>query len=70
MPRPMTRRPPVELEPEALRELLERDEPEALRALLAFLPCDLLLPLELLALLLELLFPPLALIPLLLRFGM
>jgi hypothetical protein len=71
MPRPITRRPPVELEePEALRELLERDEPEALRALLAFLPCDLLLLLEPLALLLDPPFPPLALIPPLLRFGM
>jgi hypothetical protein len=70
MPRPITRRPPVELEePEALRELPERDEPEALRALLAFLPCGLLL-LEPLALLLDPPFPLLALIPPLLRFGM
>jgi hypothetical protein len=70
IPRPITRRPPVELEePEALRELLERDEVEALRALLAFLLCDL-LRLEPLAPLLELPFPPLALIPPLLRFGM
>jgi hypothetical protein len=53
----------VELE-EALRELLVRDELEALRALLTFLPCDLLLPL------LEPPFPPLALVPPLLRFGM
>jgi hypothetical protein len=76
MPRPMTRRPPVDPdEPGALRLLLERDEPEALRALL--LP--LLFP-RLLDVLLELLvelrpplplpFPPLALIPPLLRFGM
>jgi len=70
IPRPMTRRPPVELEePEALRELLERDEVEALRALLTFLLDDL-LRLEPLAPLLELPFPPLALIPPLLRFGM
>jgi hypothetical protein len=70
IPRPITRRPPDELEePEALRELLER-ELDALRALPAFLPCDLLLPLELFALLLELPFPPLAPIPPLLRFGM
>ncbi|HEY2378039.1 MAG TPA: hypothetical protein VGH98_18840 [Gemmatimonadaceae bacterium] len=53
----------MELE-EALRELLVRDELEALRALLTFLPCDLLLPL------LEPPFPPLALVPPLLRFGM
>jgi hypothetical protein len=72
----MTRRPLVELEPEeeepdALRVLAERDEPEALRPLLLLLPLPLLLE-PLLALrgpLLEL-FPPLALIPLLLRFGM
>ena len=68
----MTRRPLEE--PEALRALLERDELEALRALLLLLPCDFLL-LELLLLeprapLLELPFPPLALIPPLLRFGM
>ena len=70
MPRPITRRPPVELEePEALRELPERGEPEALRPPLTFFPCDLLL-LEPLALLLEPPFPPLALIPPLLRFGM
>jgi hypothetical protein len=80
MPRPMTRRPLVELEPddppEALFELPERDEPaEALRALL--LPLFPLLveplpepPLELRDPLLELPFPPLALIPPLLRFGM
>jgi hypothetical protein len=71
----MTRRPPVEFEPDdpdALREPLERDEPEALRALL--LPPLFPLLLEpLLALrdpLLELPFPPLALIPPPLRFGM
>ena len=70
IPRPITRRPPDELEePEALRELLERDALEALFALPAFLPCDLLLPLEPFALLLEPPFP-LALIPPLLRFGM
>lgn len=37
IPRPITRRPLVELvpdDPDALREPLERDEPEALRALL------------------------------------
>ena len=64
----MTRRPLEE--PEALRELLERDELEALRALLLLLlPGDFLL-LEPRAFLLELPFPPLALIPPLLRFGM
>jgi hypothetical protein len=77
----MTRRPLVELElddpPDALRELLERDDPEAFRALLlppVFpLPLELLLPELPLALrdpLLEPPFPPLALIPPLLRFGM
>lgn len=71
----MTRRPldePELDEPDALRELLERDEPEALRALLLPLLFPLLLD-PLLAFrdpLLEPLFPPLALIPLLLRFGM
>lgn len=79
MPRPMTRFPLVELElddpPEALRELLERDEPDALRALLLLLFPLLLellpeLPLALRDPLLELPFPPLALIPPLLRFGM
>jgi hypothetical protein len=71
IPRPITRRPleePEELE--ALRELLDWDEPEALRALL--LPLD--LPLDLLPELRERLpvfpFPPLALLPPLLRFGM
>ena len=71
----MIRRPldePEELA--ALRGPVERDGPEALRALL--LPVDLLLdlPLDLLPelrdRLLELPFPPLALIPPLLRFGM
>jgi hypothetical protein len=75
----MTRFPLVELElddpPEALRELLERDEPDALRALLLLLFPLLLellpeLPLALRDPLLELPFPPLALIPPLLRFGM
>jgi hypothetical protein len=75
----MTRRPPVpedfddrEEEPEeaaALRELLDRDEPEALRAPLApLLPFDLLLELPD-----DLLEPPrplLPLIPPLLRLGM
>ena len=68
IPRPITRRPPED--PEALRELLERGELEALRAVPTFLPCDLLLLPELFALLLELPLPPLALIPPLLRFGM
>ena len=75
MPRPMTRRPLEEPELEeldALRELLERDESEALRVLL--LPVLFPLPLDLLLALrdplLELFFPPLALIPPLLRFGM
>jgi len=62
----MTRRPLEE--PEALRELLERDELGVLRALL-LLPADFLL-LEPRAPLLEPPFPPLALIPPLLRFGM
>ena len=72
IPRPITRRPVEDPdEPEALRELLERDELEALRALLLLLllPDDFLL-LEPRAPLLELPFPPLALIPRLLRFGM
>jgi hypothetical protein len=70
MPRPITRRPVVELEElDALRELLEREDPDALRELLALLPFDLLL-LEPREPLLELPFPPLALIPPLLRFGM
>jgi hypothetical protein len=72
IPRPITRRPLEEPEePEALRELLERDVLEALRALLLLLvlPDDF-LPLEPRAPLLELPFPPLALIPPLLRFGM
>lgn len=60
MPRPMTRRPlgePEELE--ALFEPLDRDGPEALRALLLLdFPLDLLLELR------DLLLPPL------LRFGM
>lgn len=80
MPRPITRRPVDDPEPDepedALREPLERDEPDALRALpvlllLLLLPELLLVPL--LALrdpLLELPFPPLAPIPPLLRFGM
>lgn len=72
----MTRRglvePEVPDDPDALRELLERDEPEALREL----PPPLLLPLlldpllELRDPLLELPFPPLALMPPLLRFAM
>jgi len=71
MPRPITRRPLEELDgPAALREPLERDEPDALRAL----PLPIALPLDLLPelcdRLLELPFPPLALIPRLLRFGM
>ena len=76
MPRPITRRPLVDPdEPEALRLPLERDEPEALRALLPPLFPRLLevlleLLLELRAPLPLLPFPPLALIPLLLRFGM
>lgn len=82
MPRPMTRRPlvdPEELDdPDALRALVERDEPEAPRALL--LPLLPLFPLLLEPLpplllaprvpLLEPPFPLLALIPPLLRFGM
>lgn len=76
MPRPMMRRPVVDPDvpevPDALRLLPERDEPDALRALL--LPLVLPRPLELLleprAPLLELPFPPPALIPPLLRFGM
>jgi hypothetical protein len=63
----MTRRPLEE--PEALRELLEREELGVLRALLLLLPADFLL-LEPRAPLLEPPFPPLALIPPLLRFGM
>jgi hypothetical protein len=74
----MTRRPLVELElddpPDALRELAERDDPGALRALLPPLLPLLLEPLPELPLalrdpLLELPFPPLALMPPLLRFG-
>jgi len=70
IPRPITRRPldePEELD--ALRELLEREDPDAPRALL-LLPCDLPPPPELRPPLLELPFPPLAFIPPLLRFGM
>jgi hypothetical protein len=78
MPRPMTRRPPVEPEepdePDALRALVDRDEPEAPRALLPLLPLLPLLleppPLAPRAPLLELPFPLLAPIPPLLRFGM
>jgi hypothetical protein len=81
MPRPMMRLPPVDPEdldePDALRALVDRDEPEAPRALLSLLPLLPLLlePLPLLPLaprapLLELPFPLLALIPPLLRFGM
>lgn len=77
MPRPITRLPlPDPDEPEALRLPLERDEPEALRALLLpplfprLLEVLLELLLELRAPLLLLPFPPLALIPPLLRFGM
>ena len=78
MPRPMTRFPlvdPEELDdPEALRALVERDEPEAPRELLPLFPLllepELPLPLALRAPLLELPFPLLALIPPLLRFGM
>ena len=71
IPRPITRRPLDDPEePEALRELLERDELEALRALLLLLLPDDFLLLEPRAPLLELPFPPLALIPPLLRFGM
>ena len=73
MPRPMTRRPLAEPEdPDALREPLERDEPEALRALLLPPLFPLLLELleELRDPLLELPLPPLAPIPPLLRFGM
>jgi len=79
IPRPITRRPVVELEPDdppgALLELPERDDPEALRALLLPPLFPLLLellpepPLALRDPLLELPFPPLALIPPLLRFG-
>jgi len=76
MPRPMTRLTLVDPDGlEALR-LLERDEPEALRELLLPplfpRPLEVLLepPLELRAPLLLLPLPPLALIPLLLRFGM
>lgn len=75
----MTRRPLVEAEPDdtpdALRELLEREDPEALRALLLPPLFPLLLeplpelPLALRDPLLEPPFPPLALIPPLLRFG-
>jgi hypothetical protein len=65
----MTRRP-LDEEELALREPLDRDGPDALRALLLLLdfPLDL-LP-ELRDRLLELPFPPLALIPPSLRFGM
>jgi len=78
MPRPMTRFPLVDPEalddPDALRALVEREEPEALRDLLPLLPPFPLLlealPLALRAPLLELPFPLLALIPPLLRFGM
>jgi hypothetical protein len=71
IPRPITRRPLDDPEePEALRELLERDELEALRALLLLLLPDDFLLLEPRAPLRELPFPPLALIPPLLRFGM
>ena len=76
IPRPTTRRPlaePEELDdPEALRLLVERLEPDAFRALLLVrgLPLLLELPVELRPPLLELPFPPLALIPPLLRFGM
>jgi hypothetical protein len=80
MPRPITRRPvgdPELDEPEgALRDPLERDDPDALRAfpvLLLLLRLFELLLDPLLALrepLLELPFPPLAPIPPLLRFGM
>ena len=75
MPRPITRLPlPDPDEPEALRLPLERDEPEALRALLPLFPRLLDVVLELLLELrapwLLLPFPPLALIPPLLRFGM
>jgi len=78
IPRPMTRRPPVDADdPDAPFPLAERDEPEAPRALLPLLPLFPLLlePLPLLPLvprapLLELPFPLLALIPPLLRFGM
>ena len=79
MPRPMTRLPLVEPEElddpdDALRAVVERDEPEALRELLPLLllfPLLLeLLPLAPRAPLLELPFPLLALIPPLLRFGM
>jgi hypothetical protein len=72
----MTRFPlvdPEELDdPDALRALVERDEPEAPRELLPLLFPLLLepLPLALRAPLLELPFPLLALIPPLLRFGM
>lgn len=71
MSRPMIRLPLVVEELDALREPLERDEPDALRALL-LLPLLLLFDLlpELRDPLLELPFPPLALIPPLLRFGM
>jgi len=81
MPRPMMRLPLVDPEvpadPDALRALVDRDEPEAPRALL---PLLLLFPLLLVPLLplplapraplLELPFPLLAPIPPLLRFGM
>ena len=73
MPRPMTRRPVVDPEapddPDALRAPVERDGPEALRALLPLLP-PLPLPLALRPPLLELPFPLLAPVPPLLRFGM
>lgn len=73
MPRPMTRRPLADPEvpddPDALRALVERDEPEAPLELLFPLLAEP-LPLALRAPLLELPFPLLALIPPLLRFGM
>jgi hypothetical protein len=70
MPRPMIRLPLVVEELDALREPLERDEPDALRALLLLLLLLFDLLPELRDPLLELPFPPLALIPPLLRFGM
>ena len=80
MPRPMTRFPLVDPEdpddPDALRAVVDRDKPEAPRALLPLLLLfplllePLLLPLAPRAPLLELPFPLLALIPPLLRFGM
>lgn len=77
IPRPITRRPLDDPdEPDALRLLPDLEEPEAFLALLLPLlfprELELLLelPLELRAPLLELPFPPLALIPPLLRFAM